>query len=268
MLTSIQNPLVKQIRKLHRAKGRQQQQLCLLEGTHLLEVACTVDYPLVTVCCTLDWYSHHPQLWQEATGRSQRAEIVSPQVMRAIATTVRPDGVVATAKRLNRTAIELKTGLGLVLQAVRDPGNLGTIVRTAAAAGAKGLWLSDDSVDIDHPKVLRASAGEWFRLPVVVSPDLKTVIQTYRQQGTQIVATVPRSDVVYWEVDWCCPSLVLLGNEGAGLSEDLLQSADRRVTIPLSPGVESLNVAISAALILYEAQRQRQFSPMRSISTQ
>lgn len=257
MLSSLENPLVKQIRKLHQAKGRQQQQLCLLEGTHLLEVACQVDYPLVTVCCTLDWRSRYPQLWQEAIEHSARTEIVSPQVMQAIATTVRPDGVVATAQRLHRTEIKLETGLGLVLQTVQDPGNLGTIVRTAVAAGAEGLWLSDDSVDIDHPKVFRASAGECLRLPVVVSPDLKTVIQTHQQQGMQVVATVPQGDLIYWEVDWRCPSLILLGNEGAGLSPDVVNLADRRVKIPLKLGVDSLNVAIAAAVILYEAQRQR-----------
>jgi TrmH family RNA methyltransferase len=100
MLTSTQNPLVKEIRKLHKAKGRREQQLFLLEGTHLLEEACALDYPLVTVCCTPEWQERHQQLWQDAAFRCQRAEVVSPEVMKAIATTVQPDGVVATAQRL------------------------------------------------------------------------------------------------------------------------------------------------------------------------
>ena len=97
-----------------------------------------------------------------------------------------------------------------------------------------------------------------MRLPVVVSSDLTNVIQTHQQQGTQVVATVPQGDLIYWELDWSHPSLILLGNEGAGLSLDLVNLADKRVKIPLKLGVESLNVAIAAAIILYEAQRQRQ----------
>ncbi|HEY9829857.1 MAG TPA: RNA methyltransferase substrate-binding domain-containing protein, partial [Stenomitos sp.] len=96
MLTSIQNSLVKQIKKLHHAKGRREQQLFLLEGTHLLEEACAVDYPLVTVCCTPEWQERHQPLWQEAASRCQRAELVSQEVLKALTTTIQPDGVVAT----------------------------------------------------------------------------------------------------------------------------------------------------------------------------
>ena len=148
------------------------------------------------------------------------------------------------------------TGLVLALETVQDPGNLGTIIRTAAAAGASGLWLSEDSVDLDNPKVLRASAGQWFRLKMAVSEDLKATVQQSQQAGMQVVATLPSATLTYWEVDWRKPSLILLGNEGAGLSADLAAMADQQVKIPLSPGVESLNVAIAAALMLYEAQRQ------------
>lgn len=258
MLTSLQNPLVKQIRKLHASKERREQGVFLLEGTHLLEEACAVDYPLVTVCCTPEWQSLHQQLWQQASQRAERAEIVSPEVLKAIATTVQPDGVVATAKRRSSQPVPL-TGLGLALETVQDPGNLGTIIRTAAATSATGLWLSEDSVDLDNPKVLRASAGQWFRLPMAVSPALTATVRECQQAGMQVVATLPTATLTYWEVDWRRPSLILLGNEGAGLSAELAAMADLQVKIPLSSGVESLNVAIAAALMLYEAQRQKSF---------
>lgn len=263
MLTSTQNPLVKQIRKLHSAKGRREQQLFLLEGTHLLEEACAVDYPLVTVCFTPEWQERHQQLWQEAASRCQRAELVSPEVLKAIATTVQPDGVVATAQRsltpnsAPLQGVPLLTGVGLALETLQDPGNLGTIIRTAAAAGTDRLWLSTDSVDVDNPKVLRSSAGQWFRLPVTVSPDLQDVVTHCQTQGIQVVATLPDATLSYWDIDLLCPTLILLGNEAAGLRADLAMRADRQVKIPLMPGVESLNVAIAAALMLYEAQRQR-----------
>ncbi len=256
MLTSLQNPLVKQMRKLHQAKERHRQKLFLLEGTHLLEAAFTVHCPLVTVCCTVEWQTRHPKLWAQASQQAQRVEVVSPEVMRAIATTVEPDGVAATVERMGIPRPTF-TSLGLILETIQDPGNLGTIIRTAAAVGADGLLLSADSVDPDHPKVLRASAGEWFRVPMASSQDLAKELSHYQQQGMQIVATLPTAPQSYWQLDLRKPTLILLGNEGAGLSPNLTAQADHTCKIPLSQGVESLNVAIAAALILYEAKRQR-----------
>lgn len=260
MLTSLQNPLVKQIRKLHSTKERHKQELFLLEGTHLLEEACTLNYPLDIVCCTLQWQAAHEKLWQLAVSKCDRAEVVSSDVIKALATTVQPDGVVATAKRGHTVAEVPFSGLLLALETVQDPGNLGTLIRTAAAAGASGLWLSNDSVDLDNPKVLRATAGQWFRLPMQVSEDIYGTVIKAKQAGMQVIGTLPDANLTYWQVDWQKPSLILLGNEGAGLSTQLAQSADLNVKIPLQPGVESLNVAITAALMLYEAQRQKNSS--------
>ncbi len=256
MLTSLQNSLIKQIRKLHRAKERREQQLFLLEGTHLLEAACAANAPLATVCYTEAWQAQQPDLWQQMAAIALRTELVSPEVLRAIATTVEPDGIVATVQRIEPPLPHFQH-LGLVLETIQDPGNLGTMIRTAAAAGADGLLLSPDSVDLDHPKVLRASAGQWFRLPMAVSTDLASDLLHYKTMGMQIVATLPTATQSYWQVDFQRPTLVLLGNEGGGLSSALTDLADCQVTIPISPGVESLNVAIAAALILYEAKRQR-----------
>lgn len=260
MLTSLQNPLVKQIRKLHSSKERHSQDLLLLEGTHLLEEAYAVDYPLMTLCCTEKWQKTHFELWEKASEKCVRAEVVSEEVLSALATTVQPDGVVTTGKRNYQVKKIPFSGLVLALETIQDPGNLGTIVRTAAGAGVSGLWLSKGSVDLDNPKVMRASAGQWFRVPMCVSEDLKNTVSLAKNAGMQIVATLPGAAKTYWEVDWQKPSLILLGNEGAGLSEELVAMADIQVNIPLSPNVESLNVAIASALLLYEAMRQKHSS--------
>lgn len=257
MLTSLQNPLVKQFRKLHQAKGRQESGLFLLEGTHLLNEACAIGYALDTVCCTPDWHDRYSALGEQVRQLAQRLELVSPEVLKAIATTVQPDGIVATAQRGDHLLLRDFISLGLLLETIQDPGNLGTIIRTAAAAGVEGLWLSQDSVDLDHPKVLRASAGQWFRLPMQVSPDLPETIAHYKKQGIQVIATSPTAPLTYWQADFRSPTLILLGNEGAGLSAPLSALADKHINIPLSSNVESLNVAIAAALVLYEAKRQR-----------
>lgn len=253
MLTSLQNPLVKQLRKLHRAKDRREQQLFLLEGTHLIEEACAIELPLVTVCYTETWQNQHAELFDQL--QAERLELVSPAVLKSIATTVEPDGIVATAARFHTDSVEIQQ-FGLVLETIQDPGNLGTIIRTAAAAGVEGLWLSQDCVDLDNPKVLRSSAGQWFRLPMSVEADLSTRIKRAKAQGMQIIATIPTATRSYWDIDFRKPSLILMGNEGAGLSRPLKELADVQVTIPLAVGVESLNVAIATALILYEARRQ------------
>lgn len=257
MLTSVRNPLVKQIRALHQAKGRREQDLFLLEGTHLVEAACQAQRSLDTVCYTPDWQTRYPDLWPQVTQQAARLEVVSPEVLRAIATTVEPDGIVATVARSTTPTPQFQQ-LGLVLETIQDPGNLGTMIRTVAAVGGDGILLSQDSVDLDHPKVLRASAGLWFQVPMRISTDLPATLQHYRQQGFQIIATRPTAPATYWDIDLRRPTLLMLGNEGAGLSPALAAIADQTVNIPLSPGVESLNVAIAAALILYEAKRQRQ----------
>ncbi len=253
MLTSLQNPLVKQLRKLHRAKDRREQQLFLLEGTHLIEEACAIALSLITVCYTEAWQRQHSELLSQI--QAERLELVSPEVLKSIATTVEPDGIVATAKQFHTDAVEINR-FGLVLETIQDPGNLGTIIRTAAAAGVEGLWLSQDCVDLDNPKVLRSSAGQWFRLPMRVEPDLSALIKRAKTQGMQIIATIPTATRSYWNIDFRKPSLILMGNEGAGLSPQLRELADLQVTIPLAVGVESLNVAIATALMLYEARRQ------------
>ena len=257
MITSIKNSLVKEIRKLHQSKTRHDRQELILEGTNLITTACEVNYPLDIVCCTEAWQSKHPQLWEKLSQQSQRREIVTADVLKAIATTVNPDGVVATASRQSIPTPPLSLNLGLIIERLQDPGNLGTIIRTAVATGVQGLWLSNDSVDLDHPKVLRASVGAWFKLPMGTSSSLINLSQNYQQQGMQIIATLPQAEKTYWEVDFTQPTIILVGNEAGGLSEELITVADDRVRIPQVAEVESLNAAIATSLLLYEVQRQR-----------
>jgi TrmH family RNA methyltransferase len=256
MLTSLQNPLIKQLRKLHQTKQRRLQQRFLLEGTHLIEEANRHQYPLDVLCYTPAWGDRHPQLLTQL--QAQRTEVVSEDVLNALATTVNPDGVIATAPQTPPSPPQLlPSGVGFALEHLQDPGNLGTLIRTAVAAEIDGLWLSEDSVDRTSPKVLRASAGTWFQMPITPCENLLETVQDYQSQGVQVVATCLDSPVTYWDVNWKPPSLILLGNEGAGLSSPLLELADVQVTIPISPNAESLNVAIAAALLAFDVRRQR-----------
>jgi RNA methyltransferase, TrmH family len=258
IITSTQNPLVKSVRRLHQAKDRHQAQAFLLEGTHLLQEACAVDLALEVLCATVDWQQQHPELWQQASARATRTELVSAPALAAMATTVHPDGVIAVAPRRPNRQPAPNAHLTLLLDRLQDPGNLGTIIRTAVAAGADGLWLTAQSVELENPKVLRASAGQWFRLPMASCEYPIELLHNYRQQGGQVVATSMTAAIDYWQLDFTPPTLILLGNEGGGLSPELLAEADHTVRVPMATGVESLNVSITAALLLYEARRQRQ----------
>ncbi len=257
ILTSIQNTLVKQARKLHRAKERQKQNLLLLEGTNLIETACQVDYKLDIIFYTDRWSENHPSLCSKIANKGFKLQLVSPEVLSAIATTVNPDGVVAIApRRTQQEPVISQTKLGIALERLQDPGNLGTIIRSAVATGVDSLWLGSDSVDIHNPKVLRASVGEWFRIPIATQQNLAEIVAQHQQNGVQVIATASKTEKNYWDVDFTRPSLILLGNEGAGLSDELIALADEQVKIPLMNEVESLNVAVATSLLLYEVQRQ------------
>lgn len=262
MLTSLNNPTVKQLRKLQQPKERKKQGLLLLEGTHLVEAACAANYPLAVLCYTERWQQRYGESYRAAIVCADRIELVSDAVLASIASTVTPDGVVAIAPRRNawqEAASRPKSGevsLGIMLETLQDPGNLGTIIRTAAAAGSDGLWLSADSVSVENPKVLRASVGQWFRLPME-TVDLVARAQQLRDDGVQVIATTAAAEVNYWNLDLRQPTVFVMGNEGAGLSNALMDCASVAVKIPVMPGVESLNVAVSTSLLLYEARRQR-----------
>ena len=258
MLTSLRNPWVKELRKLHQAKYRRSHQQFLIEGTHLVQEALATQYPLQAICVTPRWQAQHTELWAHLQSVTPRQELVSEAVLAAIATTKTPDGVVAIASRSLPAPIEMTPKLGLVLESLQDPGNVGTLIRTAAAVGSDGIWLSQDSVDLTHPKVLRASAGQWFRVTVQVMPDLATQLSTWQTRGCQILATAAEGAVPYWEIDFRQPSVLVFGNEGAGLSATAIAYASKVITIPMVNSVESLNVGVAAAVILFEALRQRQ----------
>ncbi|MEO1519664.1 MAG: RNA methyltransferase [Cyanobacteria bacterium J06633_2] len=269
VISSIQNPLVKQFRKLHRPKERHRQGCFLVEGTHLIEEAIAAGWPLLSICHTALWQERNETLWHRLQDVVPRCEVVTDDLMTAIATTVSPEGVVAIAARQSidqttgssdtRRADRSTLQLGVALETIQDPGNVGTIIRSATAGGVDQLWLSRDSVDVDHPKVLRASAGQWFRLAMTVRSSLYVDLMEAQESGIQVVATVPSAPQAYWDVDLSIPTIIVAGNEGAGLSETILSACDVRACIPTATHVESLNVAIAASLVIFEANRQRKF---------
>jgi TrmH family RNA methyltransferase len=185
---------------------------------------------------------------------------VSAGVLNAMSPVHSPTGVVASARMPSIVEAHLLTpapALVLAAAGLQDPGNVGAIIRSAAAAGATGVVLDELSADPWGWKALRASMGSAFHLPVVRSRNLPGLIDAWRRSGVRIVAAVPRGGVPIYEVDFRPPTAILLGGEGSGLAENLAALADTRLSIPMRGAIESLNAAVAAALLVYEAQRQR-----------
>ena len=189
--------------------------------------------------------------------------VLSEAVMAKLADTVHSQGIVVLAEAPRRSLDEIfaprgaEAPLVVCLEAVQDPGNLGTILRTAEAAGATGVVATRGSADLFAPKTLRSAMGSAFRLPASSGIPAEEAAARARAAGLQIVATAADGECLYTEFDWRRPALVVFGNEARGVSDGLLERADVRLRIPLRPPVESLNVAASAAAILFEAARQR-----------
>lgn len=255
-ITSRRNPLVGRLRALQGSRGRREQGAALLEGTHLLEEVLTLGLRPERVLATEDWLRRHPLL-VAALDPTVPLQPVGEAVLAAIATTDHPDGVLLSLP-LPQPPAERVCDLVLALDRIQDPGNLGTLMRTALAAGVEELWLADGA-DPWQPKVLRASAGAALALPqrrLEGTAPLAGRLERAADRGQQVVATVVRGGIPYWQLDWRRPTVLLLGNEGAGLAPELLEHCSHRVTIPHSGAVESLNVAVAAGPLLLERCRQ------------
>jgi TrmH family RNA methyltransferase len=267
LISSRRNPLVRQLRFLHEGRGRREQGLLLLEGTHLLQEAIRLGQAPRHLLATEAWMDTHPLLLN-ALPPGCRLHRVSEEVLQAVASTQHPDGVVATlvlpaiasGPSDGLAAATSAPGFWLVLDTIQDPGNLGTLMRTALAAGVRSLWLADGA-DPFQPKVLRASAGAALALPLwrgTRAELAERVLRLRDRHGVQLLATVPpeQGGQPYWQLDWTAPTALMLGSEGAGLARELQALASQQVTVPHSPAVESLNVAVAAAPLLLERLRQ------------
>jgi TrmH family RNA methyltransferase len=190
---------------------------------------------------------------------------LGPGVLAKVADTVTPQGLLAVAPRRPFDLADLvadgtRTGPILVLVDVADPGNAGTLVRAAEAAGAAAVVFAGTSTDPFGPKAVRAAAGSVLRLAVAETADTLGALEMLRAAGRRLVATVATGGAAPEALDLVGPVAVLVGSEAHGLSDPVVAASDARLTIPLDPGVESLNAAVAGAVVLFEAARQRRIA--------
>ncbi|HSC27859.1 MAG TPA: RNA methyltransferase [Vicinamibacterales bacterium] len=256
-ITSRQNPLVRRFREISRRRTGGD---VVLEGAHLLAEALASGVPLDVVAFREPIADETARLAERARHAGARTVIVTPPVLDAMSPVRESSGVVAIGRCEPAGTAQLlgaHASLILLVDAVQDPGNLGAIVRAAEGCGASGMATGAGTADPFGWRALRGSMGSAFRVPIAIHADLRCMAQSARDAGLRVFATVPRGGTPLPDADFRQRAAILLGGEGSGLPDDLIAAADERLTIPMRPPVESLNVAAAAAIILYEAQRQR-----------
>ena len=260
MITARSNNQLKTVAKLLKKRSaREEDRLFVIEGRKMF-------FEVLTQAPELLIKAYWAQSVLAALSEEERAaaeacpyEEVADDVFASVAETVTPQGVIALVKMREQTPGQIAADGRrlLLLETLQDPGNLGTILRTAEAAGF-GVILSADSADAYAPKVVRATMGAIFRVPFAYAEHFPETLENLRKCGYTLYAAHLQGSVPYDEPDYAGPVGIMIGNEGNGLSDEATALADKRVRIPMEGSAESLNAAVAAAVLMYEAKRHRQ----------
>jgi len=256
MITSTANEHVKYVRSLHRKRSRYREQVFIAEGLRTVEEALKAGVQPAFLFCTpaVLELPRARTLLSEAAERDARIKVVSEPVMVVMSDTVTPSGILAVLPMAKCSVPQPLTWV-LVVDRLRDPGNMGTILRSALAAGVELVITTRGTVDVHSPKVVRAAMGAHFRLKMCLYqrwPKIKRMLA-----GLHVLLAKPREGKPYWEVDWHLPSALLIGGEAEGASAEAAEIVADGVTIPMWQETESLNAAVAASVMLLEAARQR-----------
>lgn len=271
LIESPSNPIIKALRSLEQPKGRQARRQFLVEGVRAVEEGLRSGrWPEVCLYNPelIKRTERGAKLLKQLTGRdAQHRERPAPieaseRAIEAVSDTQHPQGIVAAFAFIEWSAPEPLLDiapLALVCDNIQDPGNLGTLLRTAEAAGAQAAWLSPQCVDLYNPKVVRAAMGAHFRLPTFSGswPQIQAGLRAMQIPDGRVFATDAEAQKPYYDVAWQQPSALIVSNEAHGLSSEARSIAGGVVSIPMFSATESLNAATAGAVILFEAARQR-----------
>jgi TrmH family RNA methyltransferase len=264
-IVSLKNRLVKNTAILKQKKYRDETGLFIAEGVRLVEDAANSDWEIACAFCTEKGLGDErgAKAIAKLKERGTKVYKVKNEIYAKMCDTDAPQGIMAVVrKKLCGEKDLLAKGDApfiVVLDGLQDPGNVGTIIRTAEAAGCSGVIMTKKTADLFSCKVVRATMGAVFRLPIVNGASPESVVEFAKSRGLIIKATALDGAAEYYRADMTEPLLLVLGNEGSGVSEYFLANAAERLFIPMRGGAESLNVAAAAAVLIYEAVRQRYF---------
>ena len=254
MITSSSNSQVKNVINLLKKSGeRKRRGLFVIEGIRMFT---EIPKDRIVKVYASESFAHA----NETILKGFDYELVSDRVYEQMSDTKTPQGIMALVEMLSYTLDDIirgETPVIAMLENIQDPGNLGTIIRSAEGAGATGLIMSADTVDIYNPKTIRSTMGALFRMPFIYVDDMVETANELRRREIRLVAAHLKGENNYYNENLAVPMALMIGNEGNGLTDRLTNEADLLVKIPMEGGLESLNAAVSTAVILYEAYRQR-----------
>ena len=257
---SLKNPRIKEWAALKQKKFRNQAGQYIIEGIRLVEEAFASKVEIVHVLYGLDRPSERiDQLVEHAESLGIPIVECTEQVLAQVADTQTPQGIIAIAKKPEMLHSLDKVDFTkpiLCIDGIQDPGNLGTIIRTADAVDASCVIVSSHSADPFQPKVVRSTMGSLFHMPVI-ELDMQSALETLRNKGLQIFGSSSHLGHTYYEVNLQIPHVLVFGNEAHGISEQVESYIDQWIHLPMIGKAESLNVAIAASVIMYEVTRQR-----------
>lgn len=260
MITSTANAKVKRLVNLNKKhKLRTEEGIFVTEGIRMFREVPRERVLEVYVSESF-WEKEKQTIMQVLEGTGVRAELLSDHVYAHVSDTKTPQGILCLVKQENRKLLDVldaENPFLLVLDNLQDPGNLGTIVRTAEGAGVTGIIMSRGCVDIYNPKVIRSTMGSIYRMPFCYEEDLPAVLDTLKERKIRSYAAHLDGKCAYDEEDYHGPCAFLIGNEGNGLRDEVAKKADCYIRIPMQGEVESLNAAVAASVLMFEAARQR-----------
>ncbi len=261
-ITSGQNPMVREVRSLKNPKGRQETGLFFVEGTRIFEEAVNSDLEIEYVVIS-EKFSETPGYENALSLIKDGCKVygVTDKLFDEMSDTETPQGILAVL-RLRRPSVDEindRNGLYIFLDEIRDPGNMGTIIRTADAAGFTGVIVSKGCTDVYNPKVLRSTMGSIFHIPVYFCGTDETAdgLRHLRQIGIKILASHLEGSLSIFDTDLTKGTVIIIGSEAAGIGEASKNEADVLVSIPMEGRAESLNASVAAGIMMFEAVRQR-----------
>ena len=245
---------MKLVRALQRRRIRHKERQFIVEGVRVFEDAIGAGHVPAFVFLGPKWEEHERIASLAAQVLEMTAEVypVGHGLMKSLSDTVTPQGILAVFSFVDLPA--LRQDFLLILDGIQDPGNFGTLLRSAEAAGVDQVILAPGTVDVYNPKVVRAGAGAHFRLPVA---DLKWPEIAHLVKDRPVRLAEMEAAGTYYDVDWCRPAALIVSNEGTGASAEARGLASERICIPMKGGTESLNAGVAGSVILFEAARQR-----------
>ena len=253
VLTNVRAPIVGRARRLLKRGLREEDNLFLAEGPQACREAAASGR-IKELFLTQEALDRYPEIADSANNAGAIPTVCSQAVIEQFSSTVTPQGMTAVVSMWENgidEVIKPDTKLAVALTAVRDPGNAGSVIRVADAAGASGVVFSKDSVDLFNPKVVRSSVGSLFHLPIATGHELADVIAKAKAAGMQVLAADGSGVNLYQDVELTKPTLWVFGNEAWGIPEEVISQVDQVVAIPIYGQAESLNLATASAICLY-----------------